>query len=68
MRIQLSRGEALPVRGGARRTVRAHAGRVWITEEKAMHDVVLQAGESFRLARPGLAVLEAFQDAWISIE
>jgi hypothetical protein len=67
MRLQLSRGEAMPVRDGAGGTVYAHEGRVWITEEDARADVMLAAGESFRLARRGLAVVEALSDASISI-
>lgn len=67
MRIQLMRGEAVPVRDAKGRTVRAHAGRVWITEENGARDVVLEPGESFRLAHSGLAVVEAFSDASISI-
>jgi hypothetical protein len=67
MRIQLVRGEAVPVRDAKGRTVRAHAGRVWITEENGTRDVVLEPGESFRLAHSGLAVVEAFSDASISI-
>jgi DUF2917 family protein len=67
VKIQLARGQAVPLRDAAGRTVYAHAGRVWITEENGTADVVLQAGESFRLARPGLAVVEAFGDASISI-
>jgi hypothetical protein len=64
--IRLARGKALPIPGGAGRTIQAHVGRVWITEEHG-DDVVLSAGESFRLRRPGLAVVEAFSDAAISI-
>jgi len=67
MRIHLVRGEAVPVRDAKGRTVRAHAGRVWITEENGARDVVLEPGDSFRLAHPGLAVVEAFSDASISI-
>jgi len=67
MRIQLVRGEAVPVRDAKGRTVRAHAGRVWITEENGARDVVLEPGDSFRLAHCGLAVVEAFSDASISI-
>ena len=67
MNIQLARGEALPVRDGAGQTVYAHEGRVWITEENAGQDVILEAGESFRLARGGLTIVEAFGDASISI-
>jgi len=67
MRIQLARGAAMPVRGGAGHTVHAHEGRIWITEEASSADVVLRPGESFRLARRGLAVVEALSDASISI-
>jgi len=65
--VLLARGETVPVRDGLGRTVRAHSGRVWITEENAARDVVLEPGESFRLAHCGLAVVEAFSDASISI-
>ena len=67
MKIALGRGQAVPLRDAKGRTVRAHAGRVWITEENGSRDVVLEAGESFRLDRSGLAVVEAFSDASISI-
>ena len=67
MRIQLTRGEAVPVRNAAGHTVQAHEGRVWITEEAGLADVMLQPGESFHLARSGLAVVEALSDASISI-
>ena len=66
MRIQLVRGETMPLRDGQGRTVRAHAGRIWLTEENGS-DVFLEPGESFRLAGSGLAVVEAFSDASISI-
>jgi Protein of unknown function (DUF2917) len=64
--IRLARGKTLPVDGAAGHTIHAHEGRVWITEEHG-EDIVLSAGESFRLRRPGLAVVEAFSDAAISI-
>lgn len=67
MKIELTRGRTVPVRGAAGRTVYAHAGHVWITEENGSRDVVLQPGESFRIAHPGLTVVEAFSDASISI-
>jgi hypothetical protein len=68
MIIRLARGKALPIRNAAGRIVRAHEGLVWITEESASADILLRPGESFRLARPGLAVLEAFEDASVHID
>ena len=65
--LLLDRGETVPLRGVQGRTVRAHSGRIWITEENGSRDVVLEPGESFRLAHCGLALVEAFSDASISI-
>jgi hypothetical protein len=53
---------------GAGTTVTACAGAVWITEQDSPHDVVLTAGESFTLARGGLALVQAFRDASIFVE
>ena len=66
MRIDLQRGEFLRLNRSAGKTITAHAGSVWITEEDNPSDVVLGPGESFTLARPGLALVEAFGDASIS--
>jgi Protein of unknown function (DUF2917) len=68
MRFDLQRGRFLRVMDGAGSTVTAHAGSVWVTEEDSERDVVLRAGQSLRLRRPGLALVEAFSDAAISFE
>jgi hypothetical protein len=65
--IDLRRGTILRLRGDLGTTVTARAGWVWITEQDSPRDVVLMAGESFTLARSGLALVEAFRDASISI-
>ncbi|HTS86567.1 MAG TPA: DUF2917 domain-containing protein [Usitatibacter sp.] len=43
------------------------AGRVWITEERNLEDLWLAAGQSVRLARRGLALLEATQASRVRI-
>ena len=53
---------------GAGTTVTARAGAVWITEQDSPHDVVLTTGESFTLARRGLALVQAFRDASIVVD
>jgi len=68
MRIDLQRGRVLRVMDGAGSTLTAHTGSVWITEQDSMRDVVLRAGQSVRLRRAGLAVVEAFSDAAISFD
>lgn len=64
--IDLQRGRLLGLRRGAGKTVTAHAGAVWITEEGRLDDVVLGPGESFTLGGRGLALIEAIGDASIS--
>jgi hypothetical protein len=66
--IDLRRGRVLRLPGGAGQTITARSGAVWITEEGRLDDVVLAAGESARLGRRGLALVEAFEDASISLE
>jgi hypothetical protein len=67
MTINLQRGQFLRVVDGAGSTVTAHGGSVWITEENSARDVVLRAGRSMLLRRPGVALLEAFSDASVSL-
>ena len=68
MKINLQRGQFLRVVDGAGSTVTAHGGSVWITEENSVRDVVLREGRSMVLRRRGVAVLEAFSDAAVSIQ
>jgi hypothetical protein len=67
MKINLQRGQFLRVVDGAGSTVTAHGGAVWITEENSPRDVVLREGRSVVLRRRGVALLEAFSDASISL-
>jgi len=62
----MARGTLVRVRDAAGSTVSARAGTVWITEENSARDVLLRAGESFRLRTAGLAIVEAWTDAAIS--
>jgi hypothetical protein len=66
MKIDLQRGKFLRILGGAGSTITAHAGSVWITEEASPRDVVLRPGQTLKLRRPGLALVEALSDAAIS--
>jgi hypothetical protein len=68
MTIDLQRGRFLRVMDGAGSTLTAHTGDVWITEEDSPRDLLLRAGQSVKLRRRGLALVEAFSDAAISFE
>jgi hypothetical protein len=65
--ITLRRGECIQVRGRSGRSVTAHSGRIWLTEEGNPQDIMLRPGETFLLTRAGSAVVEAFVESAISI-
>jgi hypothetical protein len=66
--IDLQRGRVVHVREGRGTTVTAWTGVVWITEQDSRRDVILTPGQSFTLERPGLALVQAFRDASISVD
>ena len=66
--IQLQRGKLLRLQPGGGRTVTACTGTLWITEQGSRRDIMLRSGESFRLGRNGLALVEAFSDASLWLE
>jgi Protein of unknown function (DUF2917) len=51
--------EVLDIHGGQGLVVRCLAGSLWITQEGDTDDVVVQAGQCFRLDRRGLALVSA---------
>ena len=65
--VLLARDELLCLRDGRGAVLRLHDGVAWLTQERAARDVVLREGESFRLDRDGLALVEALRDATITV-
>ena len=65
--LRLSRGQTLKLQDGVGSTICANEGTVWITEENSRHDVVLEPGHCFRVAMPGLTIVQAFADASVSL-
>jgi hypothetical protein len=59
----LTAGSLLHVRDGQGRAVMVFEGRVWITQAGDPRDIVLDAGESFRVDRPGLTLVQALRDS-----
>ena len=66
--MKLQRGELVRIGAGAGTTLMAHGGTVWLTEQANPRDVLLQPGETFRLAGTGLVLVEALSDAAISFD
>jgi len=65
--LNMGAGEVVRLDDAEGSEIACDAGRVWITEESGRDDVWLRAGESVRLARRGLAVMEATQAARVRV-
>jgi len=65
--LRLSRGQTLKIQDAVGSTICAREGAVWITEENSRKDVVLEPGYCFRVAKPGLTIVQAFADASVSL-
>ena len=57
--LRLERGQLLKVRDAVGSTVCALEGAIWITEDHQPKDIVLEAGQCYRLRNPGLAIVHA---------
>ncbi len=55
--VRLNAGELLEIDNGEGFTVECLEGAVWITQSNDPRDIVLEAGQSFVLDKPGLAVV-----------
>jgi hypothetical protein len=55
--VRLKTGELLDISDGEGFTVECLEGAVWITQSGDPRDIVLRAGQSFVLDKPGLALV-----------
>jgi len=65
--LTLGRGDMLRIVDGDGLLVQVAQGQVWLTQERDHRDIVLTAGESFRLERAGLALIYAMEAAALSV-
>lgn len=65
--VQLARNDIVGVRDGRGALVFVESGTAWITQEGDTRDVLIPAGESFRLDRAGVALVQAHRAATITI-
>jgi hypothetical protein len=65
--LPLPRGSVLRVEDGQKTLVRARSGCIWITQEGEQRDIVLEAGEAFRISRGGRTLVYALRDATIAL-
>ena len=57
--VRLGPNQTLRVVDAAGSTVSAVEGSVWITEENQPNDIVLTPGHSYRLRKPGVALVNS---------
>jgi hypothetical protein len=55
--VRLNTGELLDIDDGEGFTIECREGAVWITQSNDPRDIVLKAGQSFVLDKPGLALI-----------
>ena len=60
---KLPAGAMLCIRDGRGKGLAVFHGHAWITQQDDPRDVVLGAGETFALDRPGLAIVLALEDS-----
>jgi hypothetical protein len=59
---RLPKGTLLRVSDSRGKGVAVFQGRAWVTQDGDSRDVVIGAGESFALDRPGMAIVQALDD------
>ncbi|MFT3962087.1 DUF2917 domain-containing protein [Propionivibrio sp.] len=59
LQIDLGVNEAASLRCAKHCELRCLSGKIWITEENSGRDIVLGAGESRRLTRPGQTIVQS---------
>jgi hypothetical protein len=65
--LTLGQGDMLRITDGRGLLVQVAQGKVWLTQERDYRDIVLGAGESFRLERAGLSLVYALEAAALSV-
>jgi len=66
--IHVQRGQLVALDDARGFKVRAGTGDLWITQAGDSRDIVLRAGESFVIERPGLTLVNAPEAAWLTLE
>jgi len=65
--MPLLRNEQLRIEDGRDLLVHVWQGTLWITQEGDARDILLQAGQSFRLDRDGTALVKCWDDAVLAL-
>jgi hypothetical protein len=65
--LPLLRNEQLRIVDGRDLLIHVWQGSLWITQERDTRDIVLKAGQSFRLDRNGVALVKAWDSTVLAL-
>jgi len=65
--VSLDAGEVLTLRDAAGTSILTRTGTVWVTEEGSIEDRIIGPGEAIVISHPGMTVVQALKNAWISL-
>ena len=65
--VCLAKNQMLSLTEARGSVIRCRRGSIWITQDHDARDVVLSAGESFRLEREGRSIVWALADASVEL-
>jgi hypothetical protein len=65
--IELEYRGIVPVADAQGTRINCLRGRLWITQHRSIDDVVLEAGESCEISRPGVTLVQALADARVAL-
>lgn len=66
MVVELEYRGIVPVENATGTRIDCLRGRIWITEQGCAGDTVLEAGQSYDIARDGVAVVQALREALVA--
>lgn len=64
---QLTPGELIQLDGARGTRLRVTRGTLWVTLERDLRDIVLEAGDAFTIDRGGVTVIEAQGEATVCV-
>jgi len=65
--LHIPRGSLLRIKNGRDLSVHVWEGTLWLTQERDRRDIVLEAGQWFRLDRQGSCLLEATEPSAVAL-
>ena len=66
-RIRVARGDHLRIRDGHGALITVGRGAAWLTQHGDRRDIVIEAGGSFRLDRPGVTMVSVISTAEVTV-